>query len=62
MSDKKRFESMTKNLTEDIKNFKIEINNDINNLLKIYKEMQIKTANEVNFILFWYNFCKKKDV
>ena len=38
---------MTKNLIEDIKSFKVEINGDINHLLKIYKEMQISTANEV---------------
>ena len=47
LNDKKRLESMTKNLMEDIKSFKVEINGDINNLLKIYKEMQISTANEV---------------
>lgn len=48
-SDKKRLELLTKNLTEDLKSFKIEINNDISSLLKIYKEMQTKTANEVKF-------------
>ena len=47
IADKKRFDIMNKNLLEEMKNFKAEINQDINNLLKIYKEMQMKTANEV---------------
>lgn len=38
---------MTANLKIDLKNFKIEINNDINNLLKLYKEMQTKNSIEV---------------
>lgn len=45
--DKKRLDLLNKNFSEDLKAFKIEINNDINNLLKLYKEMQIKAANEV---------------
>ena len=53
--DRKRFESLTKNFSEDIKTFKIEINNDINNLLKLYKEMQTKTATEVAIIIFNLN-------
>lgn len=49
-SDIRRLDSLNKNFAEDLKNFKTEINNDINNLLKLYKEMQIKAANEVFFI------------
>lgn len=52
-ADLRRLDSLNKNFVEDLKNFKIEINNDINNLLKLYKEMQINAANEVFFF-----FCK----
>ena len=48
-NDRKRLEILTSNLLEDLKTFKVEINNDISGLLKVYKEMQMKTANEVLF-------------